>query len=372
MRLLISFLLIAAMAQAQTWREVNGTIPNWTWGVRTSDDHSVPLDGTISRIGNCDVYTNPEGVTKSIRRIGWRTHLTVNKGGGSGMTIALQDPQAGVGNPLRPDNVDDQTVAVSNAAIPAANTIHETGNLSADRTVTPGDTFCVVHRWDGAGRQGTDVVSISHSPDIFSGASGPSRWIAGAWDSGMNARTPFLYFIHSDGTIGSFMRSAVATQPEATINLNSSPDEVAMRVSAPYGFRATGAWVRYIGGVADFNFVVYDNAGTALRTIFVPAGTLMHESISVSFPPLDVPANTVYRFAIRPSTTTSVPIPHAVFSTAQLMQQPGRGGTAWSMSTRTDLGAWTDFSLQRPIMQIQVSHILEPAGGAGPASFPIQ
>lgn len=369
MKALIIIALSVGIAGAQTWQRHDHWIPNSSLFF-VSSSSATNLDGTISQIAACGQYVNSDGTSKSIQAIGLRTGSTVTKSGGSGLTIALQDASTSSGSPIVPDMVDDQTVEVSNSAIPAANTPFETGSLSSNRSVSPGDLLCVVARWNSSGRQGSDVISFGTSGDVSNGF-GVVRYTGSAWEGGHQSRSLYVYFIHSDSSYGYIVGAVPYTQAAFNLSSSTTPDEVALTVVPKYSTRVAAARYPVSAGQAH-DFVVYNEAGDVLYSKSVAATAITTSVFVVSFPPIDLQANSLYRFAIKPTTTTAYTQSRLDFYSANLLDLPGMGGSNNYYSSRTDGGSWSNNTTARPGgLAILATHI-QASGAASSSQTPIQ
>jgi hypothetical protein len=77
-----------------------------------------------------------------------------------------------------------------------------------------------------------------------------------------------------------------------------------------------------------------------------------------------IEANTTYRLALKPTTGTNIAVDNLTVSSNTYFQAVPPG-IEWYQSTRTDAGAWTDFSNIRPLGGLLINGIEFTAGGSG-------
>jgi hypothetical protein len=313
--------------------------------------------------------------TKDIRTVGFRFGA-VTKAGGSGLTVSLQDVSTAAGPPARPDETQDQTVAVANAnGSFASNTWLQTGNLSADRTVAFGEMLAVVIEFDGSGRLGADSVAISGVSQAANHAhrSHAVVKLGGTWqlDSSIAAN---IILGFSDGTFGTLQDAFPCSALSSfDYDANTSPDEYALRIQfpGPVSIDAAGAFMVFDAATADADIVAYD--GTTPITNGTVSINGRHAAITGNFRPtvatvfggqLALTANTPYRIALKPTTTGNVILAYFDVANADHLQAH-IGGIEWYLSSRVNGGAWTDTTTRRPMLWPYISAIDDGAGGGG-------
>lgn len=305
------------------------------------------IDATGEKFAHIGQVWTPTGGAKSIRKVGFRFG-TVVKAGGSALTVSLQDVDTANGPPWRPDETQDQTVAIANGnAAFASNTWIQTGNLSADRSVNFGDYLAVVVEYDGSGRLGADSAIINNLPITFAEHGyGCVLKTGGTWAS--ISQVPNVVLEFSDGTFGGLFEGTTwTTFGNAAINTGSTPDEVALEFQVPWQCQVDGAFVTTSGGAtADYQILLYDSDGNTVLTngtINVDANELLSAGV-VTNPRafgglVTLQANTTYRLALKPTTANNV-----TYYTGDVDQAayfgPMEGGTSWAFTSRTDAGAW--------------------------------
>lgn len=324
------------------------------------------IDATGEKFAMCGRFWHPSRASKAIRNVGFRFG-TVVKASGSGLTVSLQDPSLTTGGPMQPDGTQDQTAAIANgAATFVSNTWHETGNLSADRTVAFGEQLAVVIEYDGSGRLGADSVQISGVACQY-GDPNRSNSVAlftASWAS--QSMYPNVVLKCSDGSYGTldhaFPCSAINNP---AFNSGSSPDEYAMEFTVPVPMKVDGLWCD-LSAAADFDLVLYDGttalashsfdqqqAGTSSARFAV--GTIAEQTLSTGV---------TYRVAIKPTSATNVTATSFDVNSV-LHLDLHDGGQACTYTTRTDLGSWAaPTTTRRMYCGVRVSAVHDGTGGA--------
>jgi hypothetical protein len=303
--------------------------------------------------------------TKDVQRVAFRFGA-ITKAGGSALTVSLQDVDGTTGSPMRPDETQDQTVAISNANIPAANTWYRTGTLSTNRTVSHGQMLAVVVEFDGAGRLGSDLINFTNLADPVANPTTPH--LAGAIGkiSGTWTRQSVLQNIileMSDGTFGTLGSTGLgytmisSATGSSAINTGSTPDEVALKFQVPFECLCDGlCGLLNLGASADFDMVLYEGT-TAIATRSVDATQIVTSGarpIWGFWAAQSIKPNVDYYATIKPTTANSVTLYYNDVADANhLSVMPG--GTLTHYASRTDAGAWTPLTTRRPLLGVSLA-----------------
>lgn len=304
---------------------------------------------------------------------------TVTNNPDNGIRLSFQDISLTTGNP---DGTQDQfcdipgpLVANTWTAPPNALTNDGTGG-GVKRSVTQGDllgcvidfvTFVASDSFGVAYRSlGTPTLtSVIYTDDGSSGAYVKRQTeaivIALKYDDGTYVELP-SYF------------APVNTVNNTAYASNSTPDERALRFQVPFTCKVRGAWIR-INFAGAVDIVLYDNASSVLATasldvdVKVSSGSIQDVYAFFSSE-IELTINTTYRLSIKPTTTTTITLQSLTVSVAGLMAGI-TGGAQLYLSTRTDAGAWTDTTTERPIAGLVISALSDgvSSGGSG-GSFP--
>lgn len=313
--------------------------------------------------------------TKAIQRVQFMFG-TVDKAGGSGLTVSLQDVDLTAGPPARPDGTQDQTVAIANAdAGFVSNTWYRTGTLSADRTVTYGDLLAVVIEYDGTGWQANDDFAINSSFATDGGQPSlgqPVLKTGGTWALAHSRGLGSVLLEMSDGTFG-ILEGNLPIKAANSHNFKSDTaltDEFAMPFTVPFKCKidALRAAVNVAAG-ANFELILYTGT-TATVTVSVDANTAAASALwyDALIPETELAAGTQYYVAIKPTTTTALTAySFEVENANHLTVYPG--GPSFNYTTRVDGGAWAAATATRRLLAgVRMSAFDDGAGSGGGAS----
>lgn len=311
-------------------------------------------------------HWNAARATKSIRRVQF-LFGTVTKAGGSAMTLSLQDVDAAA-TILAPDGTQDQTVAIANAdASFVSNTWYRSGALSADRSVAFGALVACVIEYDGGGRLGADTVSLNNINAGLDVASGVAL-NTGSW--ALVGASANIVFEYDDGTFGTLEGAIIASAFTSQSFANgSTPDEYALKFQVPFDCTVDQLHVLGGTGAATRDYSVILNDGTTdLVTVTVDASTLNTTGAkngTFSITPTALSKNTNYYVSFRPDQAANDNVTLLTVNDANHFTcMPG--GTSWHLATRTNAGAWTATTTQRPWFGIGISKVDDGTGaGAG-------
>lgn len=247
--------------------------------------------------------------------------------------------------------------AVGTQTSPTSNTYYEVA-LATPASAVQGDVIAAAIQWNLTG--GTaDFHSgqndyRSEFPYHDEVTSGTSHTFLRRW--------PNVSIKYSDGTYPDFGGFPAALFADVTYNSGSTPDEHALRFSLPFNCRIAGShFLNTVGTSSDFDVVLYDKNGTTVLTSQSidgnqwrgtgdDAGRIFFDTSVV------LKRNTVYRLSIKPTTANNVKVRKVTVANANVMNQMP-GGTNFSMSTRTNDGAWTDDTLTFPNIGVILDQI---------------
>lgn len=337
------------------------------------------IDATGEKLAFIGRVWNKDRATKSIVKVGFQFG-SVTKAGGSALTVSLQDVDVVNGPPFRPDGTQDQTVAVANAdAGFTSNSWYQTAALSASRSVAFGELLSVVIEYDGGGRLGADAVNIN-SLNLASGTitwltSGVSLLASGSW--GAVQALPNVILEFTDGTFGTFDYGWPVTAMGSVDYDNASvADEIALEFTVPVQCKCDGAYmfVSVNAGGSNFDIVLYEGTNSIIATVSHDAnavhsvGAGVGKYVAVPFPEVTLRPSSIYRLALKPTTTGNINLFYFDVNDANHFQAHA-GGTSWVYNTRADAGSWgTATTTRRPWAGIKISaleHGVQPTYGLG-------
>jgi len=329
------------------------------------------IDATGEKVAFIGHVFNKDRTSKDITKIGFRPG-TVVSAGGSGITLSLQNVDTTAGPPGRPDGTQDQTVGFLLSAL-TSSTYYHSAALSANRTVAFGELVAVVFEYDVSGRLGADSLQISGMTQQFTGSPiGPitSLYAGAAWS--LQTMLPNVVFEFTDGTFGT-LKGSYPVSGSATISdwkSDSTPDERALRFQVAHKCKIDGGWISaYAATGCNFDVVLY-NGTTQMASVSIDQNIMGAVGISYLTFAFDaeyelLPGNTYY-LSMKPTTVTSgVNLAH-ISVNANGHFQAHQGGVEFYAASRTDAGAWTDVTTNRPVMGICISSVDDGAGGSGP------
>jgi len=298
------------------------------------------MDATGEKITQSgQVIWEDEG-THDIESVSFKTG-TIVATSNSVLEMSLQNVSLTSGPPQQPDEVQDQ-VSTFNINTLTSDT-WTTKTLSSNRTVAHGELMAVVWDFNAGGRLGSDVLRISS----LGVSSNPGYNLVTQKAASYSAISSVsnIIFTASDGTLGSlaygFNCNSVTTIPFNVDTLVN--DEIATGVKYGCGVKLSGVQVFInIAAGANFDIILY-NGTTALSTVSVDAnnyrGTGNPYLVIALFSSLqELAADTLYRIAVKPTTTNNVTLnAYDVTQAGELDFMLGEDFHYWS---RLDGGAW--------------------------------
>ncbi len=250
-------------------------------------------------------------------------------------------------------------MVVGTQAAPAANTWYEVA-LGTGATATAGDAIAAVIDWNATAGN-LEIRQISGNAGGVAQCALPfNTHYTTAWAKQSTA-IPCIAIKYSDGTYAEIpMTLPVTAITQRYFNSGSTPDERGMKFTLPAPMRLSKIWLyQRISDVQDWNFVLYDSAGTAVltQTINHSIGATGRMKVFDLATKQSLFANSVYRAVVKPTTTTNDFYIHDMsFNSAAMLDILG-GGQNFHATERTDAGAWTDTTTIRPMMGLVFDQI---------------
>lgn len=250
----------------------------------------------------------------------------------------------------------------------------QTVTLGTPATATKGDVVAAVIEYNSWTDGNLSIVALS---DSFASSNSPNfpyiDHFTSSWAK--STKVPLLGVEYSSATYNTIDGLwPITTATNTAFNSGSAADEYALRFQLPFPARASGfAFALTPAAGSNFDVVLYSGT-TALDTFSFDgdhrAGALPAMYFGHFTNPQELAANTVYRLAIKPTTTTSVTIPRFLVPSAASMGQIN-GGVQFYESTRVDAGAWTDTTTTRPYFFIQFDQFDDGTGGGSGGEGPL-
>lgn len=238
--------------------------------------------------------------------------------------------------------------AVGTQASPASFTYYEV-TLATPATAVAGDDVAIVVQFNAT----VGNLEIA-SGEKWGNQNFPyTDHYTGSWSK--QGDHPVGHVRYSDGTYPNIGFIPAADMPYIGFNSGTTPDERALKFKLPVPARIRGIWARLGTGTGNFDIVLYDENGTTLATKSVVAanafstGNDPHRIIFNA--PVSLRANKFYRISLKPTTTNNVELGAFTVNSASYLDS-FNGGQNFHLSTRTDAGAWTDTTTNRPGIEL--------------------
>jgi hypothetical protein len=342
---------------------------------------SSAIDASTEKIAMIGQVYNKDRASKNITKIGFRPG-TVSLNASSFIKTSIQSVSTSAGPPAQPTGTilgaTANGFATEAAATFASNTWHQTAALGEVVAVTHGQLIAIVIEYGTF--TAADALNITGLPINFAVPRSLLSLFTGTW-GGVTSVLPNVILEFDDGTFGtldgSFSASAISSITYASNTAGS--DEYCMEFSLPFPCKVDGAFVFCQSSAAgsDLSVILYDGT-TAMTggTVAVDGNTF---NASASGRKLDVTfdqeialsANTTYRLALRPDTTSSVVLYYFDVANAAHFQAHSLGTSA-VINSRLDGGAWgSATTTRRPYMGLSFSAFDDGAGGGGGFAIPV-
>lgn len=298
--------------------------------------------------------------------------------------ISLQDVTSGTHGPTQdPDGTQDQfvdrviTTSTDDFAFLSVGPLTNNGlSGGTRRSVTAGDVIAIVVEV----QSGTPNTTITYLDDAaFANGSGHvihtpkiTTFDGSSW-TGFSEGLPLCLIEYDDGTFhrGNIMPYDLSVRVENAspaplnfdIGLNTTPDEIGIRFIPEATIQVIGGWS--FGRTQDTKIVLYDEADTELTSVDTGEyGGTMDQYNFHHFPtPVTLQKGNVYRLTHRYLNPTADPGPWAFTVSANNVLDSLSGGVEMYWTERTNAGAWTDVTTQRPQIGLIVNGVDQ--GGVG-------
>lgn len=368
MRALIAFLLLASTAAAQTSVSFYSGVPNGRYnntnlgylcdasGERVAYTFVIPMTGTITKIGfKLGLVQEEDTIAVSMQTVGTDGKPTgSNYGSSTSNTVTFTDA----------DDNSTQEVTLGTSATATA------GNVAA--VVIAFSSYADGNLTINGG--GVNAAANTGFPSVFhdAGGSGYTRNTAGV---------PMLYLYYSDG--GGQYKIPVGCLPPATIGNTSgtiqsdtTPDEVAMKFTAPLACQLNGvAWMSAAesGSTAEIKFNVFSSAATPLAlispTVLVhdQLGTVGLQTVVGLEPESLTQSQSVYCAVFSEDATNNLAIAYMDVSNVAHWGDFAPH-ISWASRTRTTDGSpdggpgWTDLNTRKPLGGVLINQLTTSGG----------
>jgi hypothetical protein len=261
----------------------------------------------------------------------------------------------------------------TNAALAIADgddSIWKEATLTAGATVTKGDVLAAV-LVVATGFSG-NLTSMGNVMDYGAGWQFPydDHFAGGAWTKGGQAACWVVRY--NDGTyppIGTVPALSISNSP---FNSGSSPDERGLYFQLPYPCRLSGC-IMLAAFAGGGTIKVYDSDGSTVLTSLVRDPD---QNVNTNVGPgrylfptsVELEASTNYRLTLLPSSVTDNNLTTITVSDAAMLDALD-GGQNFHLTTRTDGGAWSQTTTQRPMIHLLLDAFDDAAQNGGAVHF---
>jgi len=298
----------------------------------------------------------------------------------NGLRFSFQDVSATTG---LPDGVVDQFQTLAPGSV-TASTWTEATALTHDgtgggvkRVVAVGDYVgCVI---DFTSFTGAEAVNLINGIGITIGGTELVETYHGDGSSGTYARALLFgaafALRYDDGTYAAFAQWCLplAAITARAFTVSTTPDERGMVIIPAITMAVAGAWL-WCTLPGDATIVLYDAADAVLASVALDKDrrgtptTAGGTAAALFAAPVTLTAGATYRLTCLPTDASGVSTTEfTVPSVAHLAACPG--GAAMYLTTRTNAGAWTDTTTQRPFMGLIISGIDTGTSTGGGGSY---
>lgn len=339
---------------------------------------SLLMDASAEKVAFCGHVFNKDRSSKNITKVGFLPG-TVTLNAASTIKVSIQSISQ-TAAALEPSGTilgaTSNGFVTEAAATYTTNTWHQTAALGETVTVTDGQEIAVVIEYGTF--TAADVFNVRglalQQAHNFPG----TKLYTTSW--GGQAVAPNVILEFDDGTFGtiegSFPCSAIGTV--TSYNSTSTPDEYCMEFQVPFPCKidAFKLDATITSSTADFKVIMYDGTSVMTNGSVTFDASVMNTNtgrlIIGRFPgQVTLAANTTYRLALQPqSTTQSVNFYYIDVNSANHFQAHDLG-TSCVLSSRTDAGSWSAATTtRRPVFSIRLS-ALDDAAGSGGLAMPV-
>ena len=249
------------------------------------------------------------------------------------------------------------------------------GTLTSNYTCTRGEDLAIVLTYASGTVNGTNFSTFSNGGGgAFPDANFPYVNSFNNTGSVLTRRTSKAIFGYRSST--KTYGFPFQQYNQAAFSLDSTPDEYALRFMMPSGFCSTfqvgyielygippttankSFKVNLYSGTTVLQSVTRDADAMATNSTRLPMRCYFNDSSLAT-----LSANTVYRVGIQPQETTNnmQVTQFQVSANSDFSAWPM--GIEWYMSTRTDLGSWTDITTKRPRIDLGIVDVTGGSGG---------
>lgn len=235
--------------------------------------------------------------------------------------------------------------------------------LTAAAAVTKGDKLAVVIVNPATGFGNFNVAAFQDADADFP----YSDHFTTAWAKAK--ASPCVGLEYSDGSYAVISNCyPIDSNPATVFNSGSAPDEIGIIFQLPVPVRVTGCWIWCdLDAAADVKLYNSDGSTVLLSRSLVgaeDAATTMGLMLFYFSSTATLAKATNYRLTLVPTTVTNVGLQEFTVNAAAVMDAFS-GGQAIHRTQRTDAGAWTQTTTQRPFMGLILDGLDDGVGAGG-------
>jgi galactitol-specific phosphotransferase system IIB component len=323
--------------------------------------------------------------TGTLKKIGWRSGSSIS-GSSYTLKISLETVASTVGQPVAITNADKTLYATGAESADIINISESTNyyteiNGSTGISVTQGDLIAITWRLIAVS---ASSISVGYSTVVI--GSGliinycntvyVLTYLGSTWTR--RETPPLICLEYSDGIVPTPFTQPPASVSNLTYNSGSATPYTGIKFKYPVKFRLSG--IMFWGDIdSDVDIYLYDSDGYSVISGFpvtLNKGQRVFDTsrwVQVVFPvKADLLADTWYRLAIVPTTTTNIVITNCVYTSDGSYSgmdacPEGRNIVLTSRASAPSSGdhSWTDSTTDKPIITLLIDGIDTGSGAAG-------
>lgn len=313
----------------------------WPKPVQSYQYSGMTLNGTTTKNGYVTIFP----YTGTINNVLIRTRTVTTS---QTLKVSLQ----GVGTDGKPDGT---ILGVGNSAYGTQGSLVQatvyTIALTSALSVTRGDKVAVVVEWNST----AGSITMSQGDGEVCNNFYTCTYTGGAWTITASGEAPIIGFEYTDGFHG-FTTYPFAAITGTAFNNTSTPDEIGVLINNPTTIIACGAFL-YVNKGFDCTVKLYDSADNVLASQALVPGNRWNAALAFDYlyfaSDVTIQKNQNYRLTLVPDTASNVTLLEYTMPSASALNSLSLG-SAFSRTSRTDAGAWTNNAGLRPTIGLLI------------------
>lgn len=320
----------------------------WPKPIQAYQYSGMTLDGTTTKNGYITIFPN----TGTINNVLIRTRTVTAS---QTLKVSLQ----GVGTDGKPDGtiLGGGTAYGTQGSLVQA-TVY-TVALGAPLAVTRGVAVAVVIEWNGTAGN----ITMSQADGEVCNNFYTCTYAAAAWTIVSPGTVPVIGFEYTDGFHG-FTTYPLAAITGVAFNSSSTPDEIGVYIQNPTNIIACGAYV-YVNKGNACTVKLYDSADNVLASQALVPGNRWNAALAFDYiyfaSDVNILKGEIYRLTLVPDTTSNVTLLEYTMPSAAALDSLSLG-SAFTKTSRTNGGAWTQNAGYRPTIGLFCRGLGESSG----------